>query len=125
MLYSTDSNSYIDRIPHCEDYDRWRSRISDDDYQAIYDELRSRISGSEIQTSSWTPGKDWRGTVFQPIYEDACNRDPDASAKFFGLILWHVVMEHEEAWSFGRYQLHDVPIEGLTYFRIDAPREES
>ena len=81
----------------------------------------SRISGSEIETSSWIPGSDWSGTVFQPIYEKACNQDESAAAKFFGLILWHVVMEHEEWWSFGRYKLGNIPIDGLTYFRIDKP----
>ena len=123
MLYSIDSNSFIERIPHRADYDRWRLKISDEDYQAICDELSSRISGSEIHISSWLPGKDWTGTVFQPIYEDACDYDWDASRKFFGLIVWEVFMEHEKTWSFGRYKPNNVPVEGLTYFRIDDPLE--
>ena len=121
MLYSIDSGSYIKSIPHQADYDRWRSGISDEEYMAIYEELDSRISASEIETSSWMPGRDWTGTVFQPIYENACQYDVGAAAKFFGLILWHVVMEHEEVWSFGRYKFGHIPIEGLTYFRINKP----
>lgn len=121
MLYSIESESYIENIPHRVDYDRWKSRISDKDYQAIYDELNSRIAGSEVQTSSWIPGANWSGTVFQPIYEHACNYDETSAAKFFGLILWHVFMKHHEVWAFGRYKLGEVPIEGLTYFRIDRP----
>ena len=121
MLYSIDSESYIKTIPHRKDYDRWRKDIRDEDYQAIYDELYSRISGSEIETSSWIPGSDWSGTVFEPIYFNACHEDEVASAKFFGLILWQVVLEHDEVWSFGRYKLGDIPIEGLTYFRINKP----
>ncbi len=117
----TDSESYIKSIPHKRGYNHWRNRLTDAEYQAIYDELNSRISGSEIETSSWIPGRDWSGTVFQPIYEKACQYNEDAAAKFFGLILWHVVMDHEEVWSFGRYRLGDIPIEGLTYFRIDRP----
>lgn len=72
MLYSIDSDSFIKKIPHRAEYDQWRQRINDADYQAIYDELNARISGSEIETSSWIPGSNWQGTVFQPIYEDAC-----------------------------------------------------
>lgn len=121
MLYSIEADTYIESIPHKADYDRWRRGISDADYQAIYDFLDQRISGSEIETSSWIPGSDWSGTVFDPIYTDACEYDDNAAAKFFGLILWHVVMEHDETWAFGRYKLGDVPIEGLTYFRIDGP----
>lgn len=121
MLYSIESSKYIETIPHRRDYERWRGGISDGEYQAIYNELQSRISGSEIETSSWIPGSDWSGTVYEPIYDKACDYDEVASAKFFGLILWHVVMEHEATWAFGRYKLGDVPIEGLTYFRIDPP----
>ena len=121
MLYSIDSDCPIDSIPHEKDYLQWKKRISDEDYRAIFDELSSRISGSEIETSSWIPGSDWTGTVFQPIYEDACDYDPVAAAKFFGLILWDVVRSQKESWSFGRYKLGDVPIEGLTYFRINHP----
>lgn len=121
MLYSLDSEKYINVIPHQSDYDIWRSRLTDAEYQAIYDELHSRISESEIETSSWMPGSDWTGTVFQPIYEKACRCDNEAAAKFFGLIVWCVFKEHDETWSFGRFKLNDVPIKGLTYFRITLP----
>jgi len=121
MLYSIDTNSYITRIPHKSDYDRWKAGLAESECQAIYDELESLISDSEIETSSWIPGSNWAGTVYDPIYSKACQYDESASAKFFGLILWHVVMEHDEVWSFGRYKLGEIPIEGLTYFRIDRP----
>ena len=122
MLYSIDSDCYIESIPHRLDYDRWRQGLSDAEYQTIFDELFKRIDGSEIETSSWIPGSDWTDTVFQPIYEKACHYDDRAAAKFFGLILWHAVLEHPDTWAFGRYKFGDVPIEGLTYFRIDPPR---
>ena len=81
MLYSLNSSSYIDDtyVPHQREYDMWRSRLSDAAFNAIYDELHSRIDGSAIQTSSWIPGSNWEGTVFQPIY-DATN-DIDALAQ--------------------------------------------
>ena len=121
MLYSIDSSGpprKVTKIPHEDDFRTWRSRLTQEEFRAIYDNLHSRISDSEIETSSWIPGSDWTGTVFQPIYEKACLCDFKAAAKFFGLILWHVVMKHDEDWSFGRYELNNVPIEGLTYFRI-------
>jgi hypothetical protein len=46
MVYAIDSDQKIDRIPHRQDYDRWRRGFSDEEYQAIYDQLKSRISGS-------------------------------------------------------------------------------
>ncbi len=67
------------------------------------------------------PGSDWTGTVFYPIYEDACHRDQSAAARFFGLILWDVMMRRPETWAFGRYEANGASIEGLTYFRVDRP----
>ena len=121
MLFSIQSNGdtkQVTRLPHEQDFNRWRSRLSDSDYQAACDELDGRLETNEVNTSSWIPGEDWTGTVFQPLYE-ACGRDSEAAARFFGLILWKVVMDHGQRWSFGRYEKDGVPIEGITYFRID------
>lgn len=123
MLYSIETGDKIEGIPHAHTYDLWRTRLSDVEYQAIYDTLAARIDDSQIETSSWIPGSDWTGTVFQPIYEKACRYDERAAAKFFGLILWQVVRDHPDAWAFGRYKLGDTPIDGLTYFRIDTPAD--
>jgi len=81
------------------------------------------ISGAEVHTSSWMPGSNWVGTEFQPIWEKACQKNVVSAAKCFGLILWEVMMEHPEAWSFGRYKLNEIPIEGMTYFRIHLPKD--
>lgn len=121
MLYSLDSGEYIDYIPHRKDFDVWRSRLSQDEYSAIVQELNSRIDGDEIVTSSWLPGSDWSGTVFEPIYEKACQMNEEAAAKFFGLLLWEVVLNHPDVWSFGRYEKDGVPIEGMTYFKLSDP----
>lgn len=114
------SEEYIDDgyIPHRGYYDAWKKQLSPAEYEAIFDELDRRISTGDIHTSSWIPGADWIGTVFQPIYETACHHDEEAAAKFFGLILWHVMLERDEAWGFDRYEKNNVPIEGLTYFKL-------
>jgi hypothetical protein len=121
MIYSLDSDRYIDAIPHRRDYDVWRSRLTDAEYDAIMRDLEMRIEGDEIVTSSWIPGADWTGTVFEPIYEKACRRDFDAAARFFGLLVWEAVLRHPDVWSFGRYEKEGVPIEGLTYFKFRTP----
>ncbi|MDZ7753239.1 MAG: hypothetical protein U5S82_16685 [Gammaproteobacteria bacterium] len=115
MLFSIDSNSEITSIPHHRDYERWRSRLTVEQYAASIEELNRRIEGAEIKTSSWIPGADWTETVFQPIYDVACIEDQDAAACFFGLIVWDTFMQHSEWWSFGRYEKNGFPIEGLTY----------
>ena len=118
MLYSVDTQSYITTIPHQGDFNVWRSHLSREDYDAIFAELASRIESDEIHTSSWIPGSDWTDTVFEPIYTTACRRDQEAAAKFFGLILWAVLLEHEDVWGFGRFERDGVPIQGMTYFKL-------
>ena len=123
MLYTVD-RELIEYIPHVADYERWRRRLSDLEYEAIFQELNERVNEhmqrNGVVTSSWIPGADWTGTVFQPIYENACNYDADQAALCFGLILWDVMMQREEAWSFGRYEKDGIEIRGLTYFRIEV-----
>jgi len=119
MIYSLDTQSYIHTIPHRREFNTWRSRLSNEEYNTIVNELNNRIEGGEIHTSSWIPGSDWTGTVFQPIYEKACRHDIEAAGKFFGLILWSVLLERDDVWAFGRYEKDGIPIEGLTYFKLD------
>jgi len=120
MLYSIESNEEIKEIPHQKDYLRWKAGLSESEHQAIIDELSDRIHGTEVQTSSWIPGDDWSGTVYDPIYFSACNQDPVASAKFFGLLVWEAMLKDESYWAFGRYEKDGIQIEGLTYFKVDV-----
>jgi hypothetical protein len=115
----------ITRIPHEREYRSWVSRLDNADITAINEEFEKRIEAKknpEVVTSSWLPGSDWTGTPFIPIYEKAARRDRTAAGMCFGLMLWQFFMEHPESWSFGRYKLNEVPIEGLIYFRIDVSR---
>jgi hypothetical protein len=126
MLINIATGEEITKIPHKTDFRRWRRKLSDDAYELIRKELNRHIDEEgrgEIVTSSWVPGSDWTGTVYQPIYE-ACGEDPEAAALFFGLILWVVMMERPEAYGFGRYELNQIPIRGLTYFRVDWHRPD-
>ena len=130
MLYSVPDMTKIERVPHQLDYGRWRSALDAANPRAfdkICSELDSRFDKREIDTSSWIPGANWESTPFQPIYV-ACGGDDnenahDEAARFFGLIVWQVVMDRKDSWSFGRYEKDGLPIRGMTYFRIDQPRE--
>lgn len=105
MLYSVPDMKRIEGVPHAQDYARWRAQLDGNDpeaFQAIHQELDSRFDSREVDTSSWIPGADWRGTPFQPIYV-ACHSHEEDAARFFGLIVWQVVMDRRDCWSFGRY----------------------
>lgn len=64
------------------------SRLAPAEVIAIRSTLDSRVAGSRIETSSWIPGADWRGTSYQPIYDKAALRNPDLAALMFGLFVW-------------------------------------
>lgn len=117
MIYSIDPFKKIETIPHKKDYDMIVRRLTHDELTAIEDELNNEISGDRIHTSSWIPGSDWTDTVYAPLYRIA-GHDEKIAGMYFGLLLWVVVMNHLESWSFGRYELDGIPIEGITYFSI-------
>ena len=119
MLYSIDDTSTpITHTPHEKEYNRWRARLTDEEYAAIETELLARIGTNQVMTSSWVPGSDWKDTPFEPIYTKACEYDEVAAALCFGLVFWVCMQKHPSDWSFGRYQKDGIDIRGLTYFQI-------
>jgi hypothetical protein len=83
------------------------------------DEHIDTQGGGEIITSSWIPGSDWTDTPYQPIYE-AVGQDWELARFFFGLVVWNVMMNRPETWSFGRYPKNDGDVIGMTYFRVQT-----
>jgi hypothetical protein len=123
MLYSVPDMKRIDSVPYFQDYLHLRhalDRIDPTAFDRIHAVLLQNFNGKEIDTSSWIPGADWTGTVYDPIYH-ACGQDQEAAARFFGLIVWQVVMDHPDCWASGRYEKDGLPLRGRTYFRIDCP----
>ncbi len=118
MLWDVYKNKEINNIPHKREYDVWISRLTQVEIQDIKAEILRRIEGDEIATAGWIPGSNWSGTPFHSIYEKACRFDEEASAKCFGLIVWETMMEHEDYWGFGRYELNNLPIRSMTYFKV-------
>ena len=114
MLLTID-RKIIRKVPHQEKFFTWRDRLRvSGELRPIYDELNRRIDKSNrIVDLNWISRNDWTETVFQPIYETACNRDHEQSALFFGLLLWETMMKRDEAWYF----IKSDNVSGTTYFR--------
>jgi len=121
MLYSFDSGKYVKTLPHKKQYDAWRKRLSDSDYDSICEELMNHFNQKEVNTSSWIPGNDWTDTVYEPIYH-ACGDNAESAGLFFGLIVFKMLMDSDEGvWGFGRYEKDGFPIKGMTYFIVNNP----
>ena len=124
-LYAIDSDAPVKRIPHCEDYDTWKSRLTTQELDAInarFDELIGRdvAAGREVFTSSWLPGElssqgshEWEWP-FHAIWEKACNQSWEQTGFCFGLLVWEHMMNRVEDWCFIKSQ--DGEIEGTKYF---------
>lgn len=118
MLYSIEREKYVKELPHRNDFKVWRSRLSDADYERVVEAIGAAIGDDEVSTAGWIPGRDWTGTPYEPLYY-ACGRDTEQAGRFFGLIVFKLLMEREDrAWSFGRYEKNGVPITSMTYFVV-------
>lgn len=117
-LFSPDTGRRMSRIPHQAEFYAWCSRLTSVQLQAIRAELQRKIDDKEIHRSSWMPRSDWTGTVWHPIYTDACNYNEAAAGRCLGLFVWEAFMNHPKDWSFGCYPKDDMPIQGMTYFRV-------
>jgi len=54
------------------------------------------IEGGKLNTTTGIRG-DWRGTVFQPIY-DACGFNEERAGMFFGNVWKRVIINRQESW---------------------------
>ena len=125
MLWAIEGSKLkpIREIPHQDNYSKLLSSLSKEEYNNICKELNNKIDTNEVHTSSWMPGHNWHGTVFEPIYTKAANYNRELSGLLFGIILWVVMMERNDDWSFGRYKKGEIDIKGMTYFRINNTNE--
>lgn len=112
MLFSVEGKQ-IHEVAYRREFVQRLNRLAKSDYAAIVDELNRVIDGGDVHTSSWIPGHDWRGTLYEPIWT-ACNKNDEVAAKFYGQILYKVMIDRPEKWCFGAYP----HARGKTYFRI-------
>lgn len=117
MLIDMMTGKRITKMPYAAEYKRYMSALTPQEIAEIKGHLNSMIEGTEIQTAGWMPGRDWTGTVFEPIYFKAANQSYEGAAKCFGLMVWNVFMERQEDWTSGRFEKDGEPIASRTYFR--------
>lgn len=93
------------------------SRMQPNDVLAVRNALDHRIAGSRIETSAWIPGADWRGTPWQPIYDDGAAQSSDLAAMMFGLFVWEAFERHPLDWYTQRFSMGGDDDRFRVYFR--------
>jgi hypothetical protein len=106
------------QMAHPAEWKRLVTRMAAAELESIKQEINRRIDASDndVQVAGWIPGHDWTGTPFMPLYE-VCG-DTEYAGLMFGLIVWAVMMERPDHWSFGRYPVNGREIQSMQYFRI-------
>ena len=102
-----------------EQFNVWRSNLADSDYEAVIEKINEYVDAvppDEPFVSSFIPGSDWTGTVYQPLYI-ACGQSVEQSGWFFGLIVWQVMIDHEEEWYFKLADKDSDDVLGARYWR--------
>ena len=119
MLYSIDDKE-ITGIPRrrLADFKAWRDNLANSDYEAVVEAINKYVDAvppDKPFVSSYIPGSDWTGTVYEPLYI-ACGQSVEQAGWFFGLIVWQVMIDHEEEWVFKLADKED-DVLGTTYWR--------
>ena len=112
MLFSIDGKQIVS-VAYEAEFKKRMKFLNDTDYKKIIDELNRVIKSGDVHTSSWIPGSDWRNTIYEPIWI-ACQKNDVLAAKFYGQILYKVMMDRPENWCFGDFS----HAKGKTYFKI-------
>ena len=117
-MLSSINYDFVNTVWYKAFFDASKSRLLDEEYKAMTDELniivqKSIDDNSDIVVSSFIPGSDWSNTVWDPIYSKACGYDEEFSAQFFGLLLCQVLIDREETWFFIKQDV----ARGMIYFR--------
>ena len=120
MLFNVDNGKEVKHMPHKEEWERRMTKLDMADYNAIIGAIHNVLDrvfdDKGVVTSSYVPGKDWRGTPYQPIFS-ACGENWDEARLFFGQLFWRAVQLHPEKWYFVRQERNDDRPIGMTYFR--------
>jgi len=117
-MLSSINYDFVNTVWHKAFFDASKSRLSNEEYKSMVDELnmivqKSIDEKSDIVVSSFIPGNNWSNTVWDAIYSKACGYDEEFSAKFFGLLLCQVLINREETWFFIKQDV----ARGMIYFR--------
>ena len=116
-LFDLMTSKMANRAPFSKQLALFRSRLSPAELSAIENWIDAKIAGDEIHTAGWMPGRDWRGTVLEPIWSKAAQHNEELAARAFGLFVYVRFMEHPEDWISGRFELNGKDIGSRTYFR--------
>lgn len=114
MLYWKEQGTYIEDFPYQKAFDRWHSRMNDEDYVRITHLIHTIADDSiQIDTILLRPDE-WKDSLYEPIFL-ACNGNRKGAMMFLELIIFKVLLEREDKWQFSLNIDHKKYIDRLIY----------
>ena len=117
---ATSPDKPLAHVGHLPEFDLRRALFPSPQFDAVVEALRHEIEGKRIFKSGWLPGRDWKGTPYQAIFDAFRARmDHDAAYQnagmFFGQLVQYVLIDDDEEWLFMPKDADELG--GTTYFR--------
>jgi len=115
MLYSVDKK-LMTKVPHAQDYETIRGRISDPELAALESAINMALNTADVFRARQLTPNPIQGSVYEPVY-NAVGQLVEPSSKWIGLLIWHVLMERDDSWMFQNADPDD-PEAGKVYWRM-------
>ena len=103
---------------------RGKKKLTDDEFKSIVDYINKEIDeilekGEKIINTTILASVDWDDKPYKLIYEKVTDFFDDLAALFFGSMVWYVVMNRDENWGCGKYNVvKNRDIQSMTYFLL-------
>jgi hypothetical protein len=117
MLY--DGNGLeMTHIPHQDKCDRWREELDEEDFNEAVASINEYIDNSVGSfTANVIAESDWTETPYHALLYPACNDSQEDFRELFWQIVWHVLMERKDDWTFSRPDKNLRDLKEVTFFR--------
>ena len=124
MLINIDDFTKITTIAHEKEFSAWKKKLTIEEFKSIEDYINKEIDdilqkGEKFVNTTILASADWKDKPYMLIYEKVTDYYEDLAALFFGSMVWYVIMNREENWGCGKYNMvKNRDIQSMTYFLL-------
>ncbi|WP_323594397.1 hypothetical protein [Aliarcobacter butzleri] len=124
MLINIDDFTKITTVAHEKEFNAWKKKLTIEEFKSIEDYINKEIddfleNGEKFVNTTILASADWKDKPYMLIYEKVTDYYEDLAALFFGLMVWYVIMNREENWGCGKYNMvKNRDIQSMTYFLL-------
>lgn len=124
MLINIDDFTKITTVAHEKEFNAWKKKLTTEEFKSIEDYINKEIDeilqkGEKFVNTTILASADWKDKPYMLIYEKVTDYYEDLAALFFGSMVWYVIMNREENWGCGKYNMvKNRDIQSMTYFLL-------